>query len=80
MPTIGDKKHVILSAAKYPTTKVIKYMLVSSSVGFFTAIMRRIMLTHFKTIVLHFCKMPAPYEYLRSQTLASKFAHLTLTE
>ena len=38
MPTIGDKKHVILSVAKYPTTKVIKYMPVSSSVGFFTIV------------------------------------------
>ena len=36
--------------------------------------------TAFKTIVLHFCKMPAPYEYLRLQTLASKFARSTLTE
>ena len=34
----------------------------------------------FKTIVLHFYKMPAPYEYLRSQTLASKFARSALTE
>ena len=34
----------------------------------------------FKTIVLHFYKMPAPYEYRRSQTLASKFARSALTE
>ena len=72
--------YVILSVSEISHDLSEKYMTVSSSVRFFTSIIRRIMLTHFKTIVLHFCKMPAPYEYLRSQTLASKFARSTLTE
>ena len=72
--------YVILSASEISHHQSEENMPVSYSVGFFTPVIRRIMLTHFKTIVLHFCKMLAPYEYLRSQTLASKFAHLTLTE
>ena len=77
---IGDKKYVILSVSEISHDQSEKYIPVSSSVEFFTPVIRRIMLSHFKTIVLHFCKMPAPYEYRRSQTLASKFARLALTQ
>ncbi len=45
MPTIGDKKYVILSVSEISHDQSERYMPAGSSVGFFTSVIRHLTLT-----------------------------------